>query len=78
MIFKSVITIFSKNKSLKNDVLPIVQTTSEIISEVIALDFQTHEYLLLNPDIKNCGINPISHYLFHGKYEKRQLPGKTN
>jgi hypothetical protein len=78
MIFKFAFSIFSKNKTLKNDVLPIVQTTSEIVSEVIALDFQTHEYLLLNPDLKKCGINPISHYLLHGKNENRQLPIKTN
>jgi hypothetical protein len=78
IIFKVLFGYFLDNKPLKNDVLPIDRTATEIISEVIALDFQTQQYLLLHPDLKKSGINPISHYILHGKNEGRQLPAKLN
>ena len=78
IIFKVLFGYFLDNKNLKNDVLPIDRTATEIISEVIALNFQTQQYLLLHPDLKKSGINPISHYILHGKNEGRQLPAKLN
>lgn len=33
--------------------------------------FDEHFYLDHNPDIKNAGIDPLKHYLFHGGFETR-------
>jgi hypothetical protein len=51
---------------------------AKVIAEVIALDLQTDQYLLLHPDLNESGINPITHYLLHGKTEGRELPAKSN
>lgn len=36
------------------------------------VDFDTNAYLLNNPDVKIAGVNPLLHYLFHGKEEGRE------
>lgn len=35
--------------------------------------FDTKAYLSMNPDVKNSGMNPLLHYLKHGKKEGRVL-----
>lgn len=35
--------------------------------------FDTKSYLVMNPDVKNSGINPLLHYIKHGKAEGRVL-----
>lgn len=35
--------------------------------------FDTKSYLAMNPDVKNSGMNPLLHYLKHGKAEGRVL-----
>lgn len=35
--------------------------------------FDTKSYLAMNPDVKNSGINPLLHYIKHGKAEGRVL-----
>ena len=35
--------------------------------------FDTKSYLEMNPDVKNSGINPLLHYIKHGKAEGRVL-----
>lgn len=35
--------------------------------------FDAKSYLAMNPDVKNSGINPLLHYLKHGKAEGRVL-----
>lgn len=36
-------------------------------------DFSTRRYLLAYPDVKTAGINPLVHYLRHGRHERRSL-----
>ena len=35
--------------------------------------FDTKSYLAMNPDVKDSGINPLLHYIKHGKAEGRVL-----
>ena len=35
--------------------------------------FDTNLYLILHKDVKNAGINPLIHYLRHGRFEKRSI-----
>lgn len=35
--------------------------------------FDTKSYLVMNPDVKDSGINPLLHYIKHGKAEGRVL-----
>ena len=35
--------------------------------------FDTKSYLAMNPDVKNSGINPLLHYIKHGKAEGRVI-----
>lgn len=34
--------------------------------------FSPERYLLLNPDIRSAGIDPVGHYLLHGRFEGRR------
>ena len=34
-------------------------------------DFDGAEYLLRNPDVAAAGVDPVFHYLYHGRFEKR-------
>lgn len=38
----------------------------------LPIDFEPQRYLLLNPDVKNAGIDPAEHYLSCGIHENRQ------
>ena len=58
---------------LKNDVLPFEITPEEYLKNVLNLNFQSEQYSDLHPDIKASGINPYSHYMFHGAKEKRNI-----
>ena len=66
--------LVTKNQTIQNDVLPMNEDSWRIIGEVIALDLQIDRYLLMHPDIAVSRINPITHYLMHGKNEGRELP----
>lgn len=40
-------------------------------------DFNAEEYLRLNPDVKNAGVDPAKHFLLFGKKEHRQYKNYT-
>lgn len=42
------------------------------LSTQIPVDFNEHQYLELNLDVKNAGMNAKHHYLYYGKAEKRK------
>ena len=46
------------------------KVSGEIRSTVPA-DFDGEAYLMLNPDVKAAGVDPVSHYLHHGMRENR-------
>ncbi|MDR0769917.1 MAG: TylF/MycF family methyltransferase [Burkholderiales bacterium] len=41
------------------------------MSGSLPADFNVEDYLDLNPDVRQAGVDPIQHYLQHGKNEKR-------
>jgi hypothetical protein len=45
-------------------------------SHELPTDFDAEEYLLLNPDVAEAGMDPIYHYLNHGRFEFRSYKGQ--
>jgi hypothetical protein len=41
------------------------------ISDTLPADFNVEDYLDLNPDVRLAGVDPIQHYMQHGKNERR-------
>jgi hypothetical protein len=38
-----------------------------------AVPFDAEQYVRVNPDVLRAGVNPLAHYLKHGRYERRRL-----
>ena len=45
-------------------------------SPELPADFDAEEYLLRNPDVAEAGMDPIYHYLNHGRFEFRSYKGQ--
>lgn len=48
-----------------------VENAAPSPSQEIPNDFDPLEYLNLNPDVAASGVDPVTHYLTHGKFENR-------
>jgi GT2 family glycosyltransferase len=57
----------SKQSSAPADVVP-----SDINLQQLPYGFSPERYLSLNPDVKASGVNAVTHYLRHGRFEQRQ------
>jgi len=69
-------TIFCKSDWYfrKNNVLPMQIEGQKYLEEIIVSELHASKYLELNPDILMSGINPLTHFLLHGKLEGRANP----
>lgn len=56
-------------KTFKN----LFQKSSQRIEQRIEdfKDFDPEAYLKLNPDVREAGVDPLLHYINHGRSEKR-------
>jgi hypothetical protein len=50
--------------------------TSNQKSPELPADFDAEEYLLRNPDVAEAGMDPVYHYLNHGRFEFRRYKGQ--
>jgi len=53
-----------------------------VTHQELPADFKAHDYLRLNPDLAELKVDPVAHYLMHGKAEQRpyklQVPPDFN
>ncbi len=73
-------TVFVKSyRSARTiDILPMRVEPQEYLDEILESGFIPFQYLELHKDIEIARINPMTHYVLHGKSEGRMLPRNNN
>jgi GT2 family glycosyltransferase len=64
--------LLGTKKTSKSNALNGQSSLAVLNTEPLPYGFDPERYLRLNPDVKASGVDPVTHYLRHGRFEQRQ------
>jgi len=64
--------LLGTNKTSRSNALNGQLSVAVLNTEPLPYGFDPERYLRLNPDVKASGMDPVTHYLRHGRFEQRQ------